>query len=225
MKTWHQIAVLLLLGLVFETYTIFGVTPQGSQVQKAQSTNSQPTPPPFLAGITNYTGITNSDGIQATPLPNSSERQPNAAKEAPEKTISEAAGAERPQTKQGTQQSSESQSSTSVPSAGFRTGQAVEKSSAELQSEEAQAGARENREIRESAGAESLIEKIRTNLSHDPTTEAANVDVSVQGGKIVLKGKVNSETERQQIQRRVEAAIIDNQLEIAPSDIQNIPNK
>jgi len=59
-----------------------------------------------------------------------------------------------------------------------------------------------------------LIENVRTELQRDTASGGQNIQVTTEQGKIVLKGTVNSEADKQRIEEKVQTLIIDNQLQV-----------
>jgi len=84
------------------------------------------------------------------------------------------------------------------------------------------------RQVQEAAGAaatpsttpataeqhQRLVEQVRTSLKNDSALEAQGIQVSMENGKIVLRGSVNDATKKQQIEERVRQIILDNQIQV-----------
>jgi sporulation protein YlmC with PRC-barrel domain/osmotically-inducible protein OsmY len=148
--------------------------------------------------------------------------------QAPERELSDPAGSEIESSSESTQIEQEEKSSaqleqqeTAAPSAGVDVSSEQSSETAEAQSGAAineQAGAEQ---VSESAGAATsadqtgaakLVENVRMELQRD--TSSQNIQVTTEQGKIVLKGTVTSEADKQRIEEKVQGLLIDNQLQV-----------
>ena len=82
----------------------------------------------------------------------------------------------------------------------------------------AQSAGLESKQVAEPSGAApALLEEVRSELKSDTSLGAQNVQVSSEGGKIILKGTVSSDAEKEQIAEKVRETIIDNQIQVQSS--------
>lgn len=104
-----------------------------------------------------------------------------------------------------------------------------EPSGAAVQSESATQGVDEAAGAAVGAGAaaqpEQSVEHVRSTLKTLSGVDTANVQVSSEGGKIILRGTVKSETEKQQIEEKVQGAVIDNQIQVEGQSQTETPSQ
>lgn len=92
-------------------------------------------------------------------------------------------------------------------------------SSADLQSGKSQSSS--GAQVGEAAGAASskdqsdLVNRVKMSIQSDSSISGAqNIQVTSENGKIVLKGTVGSEAEKQRIEEKIRGMIVDNQLQV-----------
>ncbi len=76
-------------------------------------------------------------------------------------------------------------------------------------------------QVQEAAGAatgstqtQKLTQQVQTALKSDPSLQAQTITVTTEDGKIVLRGSVKSETQKQQIEQRVQDVLLENQIQV-----------
>ena len=167
----------------------------------AQSPSGQVSAPSAGLGTsTTQKEIKESAGSQSSKVPQSAETESTE----PEQKHPEAAEAEQ----RGAVQSSD------VTEPQTRESETIESTTEQTQPEQPQ----KQTDVNEPSGAsneQAVAERIRAALKSDPSVaEAKNIQVTTERGKIVLRGTVSSESEKQAIIEKLKDITFDNQIQV-----------